>query len=533
VSLAPGPTRHPPSDVARPDLVRPDVVRPDLVDPDLAEPTHLARIGQVGDRLRADEAPPAATAGRPVRSRISVVLVVLDTLLLGIAFVLAHVVRFPWEMATIRPAGGLLEFTVAPVVVVLWSALLGVAHSRDPRVVAFGDEEYRRVLTASLVAGAVVAVVAYAAGVDLARGYVAIAFPVGLALLVCGRKAVRTVVARRRGRGVGLVDVLVVGEAADVRYVGHRLVATPAAGYRVVGVLTDCLPHGSAVGLGGRGVPVLGGTADVLDVARSAGVGAVLLAGAVPGGHERVRRLGWQLEADGVELVVSSPLTDIAPARVHERSVDGLPLMHVGMPDYCRRRGKRTFDVVGAGVGLVLLAPVFGMVALAIRFDDGGPVLFRQTRVGRGGTPFSICKFRTMCVDAEQRLASLGSRHDGAGPLFKLHDDPRVTRVGRFLRRTSLDELPQLWNVLVGTMSLVGPRPALPSEVERYQDFDDRRLLVTPGITGLWQVSGRSDLDWSAGVRLDQYYVENWSFLHDIVILARTVPSVLRSRGAY
>jgi exopolysaccharide biosynthesis polyprenyl glycosylphosphotransferase len=231
--------------------------------------------------------------------------------------------------------------------------------------------------------------------------------------------------------------------------------------------------------------------------------------------------------------VVSSPLADIASARVHERPVDGLPLMHVEMPDYSRRVGKRAFDLVGAALGIVLLAPVLGLVALAIRLDDGGPVLFRQTRVGRGGAPFSICKFRTMCVDAEQRLADLRMGNDGAGPLFKLHDDPRVTRVGRFLRRTSLDELPQLWNVLVGTMSLVGPRPALPSEVERYRDFDDRRLLVTPGLTGLWQVSGRSDLDWAEGVRLDQYYVENWSFLHDIVILARTVPAVLRSRGAY
>lgn len=298
-------------------------------------------------------------------------------------------------------------------------------------------------------------------------------------------------------------------------------------------MLTDCLPAGRAIGLGDTTVPVIGGIDDVLDVARRRRVAAVLVAGAVPGGRERIRRLGWQLEADGIELVVSSPLADVTSARVHERPVDGLPLMHVEMPDYSRRAGKRAFDLAGAALGIVLLAPVFGLVALAIRVDDGGPVLFRQTRVGRGGAPFSICKFRTMCVDAEQRLADLRTRNDGAGPLFKLHDDPRVTRVGRFLRRTSLDELPQLWNVLVGTMSLVGPRPALPSEVERYRDFDDRRLLVTPGITGLWQVSGRSDLDWAEGVRLDQYYVENWSFLHDVVILARTLPSVLRSRGAY
>ncbi|UXZ58283.1 sugar transferase [Curtobacterium sp. Arg-1] len=218
---------------------------------------------------------------------------------------------------------------------------------------------------------------------------------------------------------------------------------------------------------------------------------------------------------------------------MHERPVDGLPLMHVETPDYRRRMGKRALDVVGAVLGLALLSPVLAAVALAVRADDGGPVFFRQVRVGRGGAEFPILKFRTMCVDAEARMAALQSENQGAGPLFKMQDDPRVTRVGAFLRRTSLDELPQLWNVLTGSMSLVGPRPALPREVALYEDFADRRLLVTPGITGLWQVSGRSDLDWAEGVRLDLHYVENWSFLHDLVILARTVPSVLRSRGAY
>jgi len=190
-------------------------------------------------------------------------------------------------------------------------------------------------------------------------------------------------------------------------------------------------------------------------------------------------------------------------------------------------------DIVGAGVGLVLLAPLIAVVALAVRLDDGGPVFFRQTRVGRGGTPFEILKFRTMCVDAEERIAELERLDEGSGPLFKIRQDPRVTRVGCFLRRTSVDELPQLWNVLTGSMSLVGPRPALPREVALYVDFADRRLLATPGITGLWQVNGRSDLDWADGLRLDLHYVENWSFLQDLVILARTIPSVLRSRGAY
>ncbi|MDM7892018.1 sugar transferase [Curtobacterium caseinilyticum] len=457
----------------------------------------------------------------------------LDLGLLVIAFGVAHSLRFPGDMSPLVASPGLTEVVTAPAIMLLWMVLLSGFRTRDPRIAGIGGEEYRRLVTASLVAGATVAVIAYAVRLDIARGYVAIAFPLGLVLLALGRKAVRTALARRRARGQQLLDVLLVGDLDDVRYVGRRIAAMPAAGYRVAGVVTDCAAPGAEVSLGGATAEVLGGIDDVLGVASGAGVAAVVVAGAVRGGHERLRRLGWQLEERGIELVVSSPLADIAAGRVHERPVDGLPLMHIETPDYRCRRGKRLLDVVGAALGLLLLAPVFAVVALAIRLDDGGPVFFRQRRVGRGRQHFSILKFRTMCVDAEARVAELAVVNEGSGPLFKLQDDPRVTRVGGFLRRTSLDELPQLWNVLTGSMSLVGPRPALPSEVAVYEDFADRRLLVTPGMTGLWQVSGRSDLDWAEGVRLDLHYVENWSFLHDLVILARTIPSVLRSRGAY
>ncbi|SOC89740.1 Undecaprenyl-phosphate galactose phosphotransferase, WbaP/exopolysaccharide biosynthesis polyprenyl glycosylphosphotransferase [Curtobacterium sp. 314Chir4.1] len=472
--------------------------------------------------------------GRVVRRRSDAVgLAGLDLGLLLVAFAVAHLVRFPGELPAGTIGAGWIEFVVAPVLIASWMALLAAFRTRDPRIVGVGGDEYRRVVTASLVAVASTAAVAYALQVDLARGYVAIAFPVGLLLLALGRKGVRGSLARRRARGERLQDVLLVGDLDDVRYVGRRIAATPSAGYRVRAVITDCAARGSVVDLGVVSAPVLDGVDAVLDRARSEGVSAVVVAGAVAGGHERLRRLGWQLEAQGVELVVSSPLADIAAGRVHERPVDGLPLMHVETPDYSRRLGKRALDVIGAGIGLLLLAPVFALLALVIRADDRGPVFFRQTRVGRGGREFSILKFRTMCVDAEARMAALAQSNEGAGPLFKMKDDPRVTRVGSFLRRTSLDELPQLWNVLTGSMSLVGPRPALPREVALYEDFADRRLLVTPGITGLWQVSGRSDLDWADGVRLDLHYVENWSFVHDVVILARTIPSVLRSRGAY
>ncbi|MFJ4221456.1 sugar transferase [Curtobacterium luteum] len=475
--------------------------------------------------------PVVAPAG--ARPGFALVVAALDLAVLLLAFVTAHQVRFPGEMPAGSAGAGWAEFAVAPAIVVVWMTLLSSFGTRNARIAGVGNEEYRRLVTASLVAGAVVAIVAYAVQLDIARGYVAIAFPLGLVLLAGERNTVRTVLARRRGRGERLQDVLLVGDAEDVRYVGRRIAATPVAGYRVTGVVTDCLAAGETIELGSARVAVLGGIDEVLDRASDTGVSAVVVAGAVRGGHERLRRLGWQLEERGVELVVSSPLADIASGRVHERPVDGLPLMHVEIPDYRRRTGKRLLDIVGAGLGLLLLAPVFGVIALVIRLDDRGPVFFRQTRVGRGGTDFSILKFRTMCVDAEARVASLEAANEGAGPLFKMKHDPRVTRVGAFLRRTSLDELPQLWNVLTGSMSLVGPRPALPKEVAVYDEFADRRLLVTPGITGLWQVSGRSDLDWAEGVRLDLHYVENWSFLHDLVILARTVPSVLRSRGAY
>jgi len=485
--------------------------------------------------LRTPAVPAADTPVVPPRRRRTDAtgLVVLDLGLLCAAFAVAHVARFPGELPVGSIGAGWIEFVVAPALIAAWMLLLSAFRTRDPRIVGVGGDEYRRLVTASLVAVASVAAIAYACRIDIARGYVAVAFPLGLVLLAIGRKGVRTALARRRVRGERLQDVLLVGDLDDVRYVGRRIAGTPAAGYRVRAVVTDCVAPGAVVDLGVARAPVLDGIDAVLDRARSERVSAVVVAGAVAGGHERLRRLGWELEEHGVELVVSSPLADIAAGRVHERPVDGLPLMHVETPDYRRRLGKRALDVVGAGVGLVLLAPVLTVVALAIRADDRGPVFFRQTRVGRGGREFSILKFRTMCVDAEARVAALAQANEGSGPLFKMKDDPRVTRVGSFLRRTSLDELPQLWNVLTGSMSLVGPRPALPREVALYEDFADRRLLVTPGITGLWQVSGRSDLDWAEGVRLDLHYVENWSFVHDVVILARTIPSVLRSRGAY
>jgi exopolysaccharide biosynthesis polyprenyl glycosylphosphotransferase len=252
-------------------------------------------------------------------------------------------------------------------------------------------------------------------------------------------------------------------------------------------------------------------------------------------GSGGLRRLGWALEGQDVDLVVSPGLTDVAGPRVLTRPVAGLSLLHVEAPVFAgpQLAVKTAIDRIAAAVLLTLLSPLFALVAVLIRRDHGGPVFFRQERVGKGGTTFPMLKFRTMKVGAEAMLPSLLDRSEGQGPLFKLRDDPRITHIGATLRRYSLDELPQLVNVLRGQMSLVGPRPPLASEVETYGSDVRRRLLVKPGMTGLWQINGRSDLSWDESVRFDLYYVENWSVMSDLIILWRTGRAVRHSSGAY
>jgi exopolysaccharide biosynthesis polyprenyl glycosylphosphotransferase len=283
-------------------------------------------------------------------------------------------------------------------------------------------------------------------------------------------------------------------------------------------------------------VPVLAGYESVAQAAAAAEVDAVIVASQFHDDGEFVRKLGWSLEGSGADLVLASRLVDVAGPRVRFTPVQGLPLIHVDIPRFEGGKHvlKRLVDVVGAASALLLLLPVFAIVALLVKHDDGGPVFFRQTRVGRDGSLFQMVKFRSMVTDAEARLAELrAAADDGSGLLFKLKDDPRITRVGRVLRKYSIDEFPQFWNVLVGDMSLVGPRPPLPREVAEYEGAVGRRLYIKPGLTGLWQISGRSDLSWDESVRLDLFYVENWSLTGDLMILWRTVRVVLHPVGAY
>ncbi|OJF15756.1 sugar transferase [Couchioplanes caeruleus] len=410
-------------------------------------------------------------------------------------------------------------------------AVLVVSRAYERRFLFVGTDEYQRVFRGGVGLIAGVAVVSYALELELARSYVLAALPTAIVSAVVLRFALRKRLHLERSRGASLRRVLVVGHELSVIGITRQLRRERYHGLEVVGA---CLPPGHD-GASDVDLPVYGTFDDVANAVDAADADTVVVLSCPELDGAALRRLAWRLERDEVDLVVASALIDVAGARTTIRPFDGLPMLHVEHP---RLHGgarivKDLFDRLGALFLLVLFGPLLLTVALCVRLTSRGPVLFRQVRVGRDGSRFRIFKFRSMYVDAEARLAELRHLNEHDGVLFKIRDDPRVTPVGRWLRRFSLDELPQLLNVLSGQMSLVGPRPPLPSEVAAYADDVRRRLAVKPGMTGLWQVSGRSDLPWEEAVRLDLRYVENWSLSLDLVILLRTMTAVVRSSGAY
>jgi exopolysaccharide biosynthesis polyprenyl glycosylphosphotransferase len=420
---------------------------------------------------------------------------------------------------------------LGPLLALAWVGMLAATRTYDGRALGVGGDEYRRVARASVYFWGLVAIASYMVQFELSRFVLATAFLSGTALLLLGRWSARKVLHRARRRSSEWSHrVLVVGGREEVDTLVGELEREPYAGLKVVGA---CMPAGDNTT--GSSVPVVGSLTSVPDAVARLGVDTVAVTASRGLTSGVLKRLGWDLEGAGVDLVVAPALTDIAGPRVHVRPVSGLQLLYVEQPEFTGPTWamKEAFDRTVAALALAILSPVLALIAVAVRFSSPGPVVFRQVRVGRDGKTFTVYKFRTMVVDAEKHLEALWELSEGNGVLFKLKDDPRVTGVGRLLRRLSLDELPQLWNVLVGNMSLVGPRPALPTEAERYGRSTARRLLVKPGITGLWQVSGRSDLSWEDSVRLDLYYVENWSFAGDIQILWKTVSAVVRAHGAY
>jgi exopolysaccharide biosynthesis polyprenyl glycosylphosphotransferase len=406
---------------------------------------------------------------------------------------------------------------------------LWLSRAYERRFLFVGTDEYQRVLRAGVFMTALTATLSYAFAANLARGYVVLALPVATMLCLGARFVLRQWLHRRRAQGECLSRVIVVGHELAVVAIARQLGRELYHGLEVVGC---CLPpeHDDDVGM-----PVYGTFDDVAAAVRAAGADTVLVLSCPELDGHMLRRLAWRLERDDIDLIVASSLVDVAGSRATVRPVDGLPMLHVEHPRLsgAGRVVKSVFDRVSATVGLMLLAPLFAAAAIAIRATSPGPVLFRQVRIGKAGRRFVMYKFRTMVVDAESRKHELVDLNHGDGVLFKMRSDPRVTTVGRWMRRLSIDELPQLINVVRGEMSLVGPRPPLPEEVAAYPSDMRRRLAVSPGLTGLWQVSGRSDLSWEETVRLDLRYVENWSFSLDLVILLRTLSAVCRSSGAY
>jgi exopolysaccharide biosynthesis polyprenyl glycosylphosphotransferase len=491
----------------------------------------VPRIQLTGVAVPHAARPDLPTASLPLAPLLSMrcyirCLVVLDAAVAA----LATLVGMRLRLQTLD--GDLTYLLLAVLFPCAWVFFLMSCGCYQHRSLVVGSEEYRRVTTAGTWLLAGVAITSYLTHADLSRAVIAITTPLVILLTLGARLGARKAVHRRLLRGRTLYRVVVAGSRQEVRDLVRHIRRARHAGYDVVGA---CAPGKRPIPLAEGGLPVLGPVGDVAEAARRVGADTIAVAGTSMLPNGALRRLSWQLEGTGTHLVVAPTITDLAGPRILNRPVDGLPLLHVQEPEFSggRRVVKEVADRVAAVLLLLLLMPVLLGTAVAVLVTDPGPVFFRQERVGQHGRRFVLWKFRTMREGAEREHAELVHLNEHDGPLFKIRKDPRITPIGRWLRRYSLDELPQLWNVATGSMSLVGPRPPLPAEAATFPDDVRRRMLVKPGITGLWQVSGRSDLSWEEAVRLDLHYVENWSVAMDLVLLCRTLRIVLKGRGAY
>jgi exopolysaccharide biosynthesis polyprenyl glycosylphosphotransferase len=422
-------------------------------------------------------------------------------------------------------------FWIAVGLPVLWRIALELAGAYDVRFIGVGSDEFRRVINAGISLTAVVAVLSYATKTDVARGFVVVALPSMTIFDLIGRFRLRKRLHHLRTLGKCMRKVVVVGHSDVITQLATALRRHTYHGLSVVAACLVGPDNQSSI----DGIPMVAGIGSIVDIVVRCQADTVAVLACPEMIGARLRDLAWTLEKTGTDLCVAPALLDVAGPRTTIRPIAGLPLLHMDHPEFTGLRWlvKSAFDRLAAAIALLLLMPLLASLALAVRLYDGGPALFRQTRVGKNGRPFTLLKFRTMVVDAEKRKSELLARNDGDGVLFKMRKDPRITKIGGLLRRYSLDELPQLLNVLIGDMSLVGPRPALPEEATVYADHVRRRLAVKPGITGLWQVNGRSNLPWDEAVRLDVSYVENSSFVLDLQILWKTWAAVTRGDGAY
>jgi len=469
-------------------------------------------------------APPsvARASGTPWERRYARILAVVDTIVVLVSVFGAQVLWLGPHPVEVSSAP--VSYTTVSVLLSgAWLLALSLSGSRHPRVLGQGIAEHRLILGASLQLFGLVAIGAYLGGIDLSRGYFLLSLPAGTAVLLGARMACRSwLVAQRRKGSLATRVVLLGGDQENAR-VATELARHPGVGFTVVGVHT-LTEEATAGGWTDRHSRRLRERLDDLQA------DSVLVTGGSHLQPQDIRRIGWILEPGRQHLIVAVNLADVAGPRIHTRPVAGLPLVHIETPQYSTTQKvlKRAFDIIGSATLILLLSPILLALAALVRMSSPGRVLYRQQRVGQGGAHFGMLKFRSMIDGADARLHELLAEQGREGtPLFKIENDPRITGVGRWLRKYSLDELPQLFNVLRGDMSLVGPRPQRDAEVAFYDDDARRRLIVRPGMSGLWQVSGRSALAWDDAIRLDLFYVENWSLVGDIVILARTFKAVI------
>jgi exopolysaccharide biosynthesis polyprenyl glycosylphosphotransferase len=475
----------------------------------------------------------------PWRATYARILLIGDLALLLSTTAVAHTLRFGLEVEA--PGASVWEIphlALGILIASLWCLSMAIFGTRSKRVLGHGIEEYRRVLRASFAAFGAVAMVSLLFNLDASRGYLAFAFPIGSLTLLIWRKALRSVLHRRREQGHAIANVVVVGGVESALEIATFLNENPACGYRVTGVRTPRIEHPDSLRLdeGSLPIPVWGAVAPLSRVLDEAAAEAVIVSDTEHLGPNGLRELTWELDQRNTALLVAPSVLNVASSRLLMHDVSGMALLHVDKPQYAgaNRFLKSAFDRAGALLMLLALSPLLITLAIAVKLSSDGPVFYRQQRVGRNGKRFRMIKFRSMRVGADAQLAALlAAEGKSIAELPKLTHDPRVTSVGAFIRRFSLDELPQLFNVLTGDMSLVGPRPQRDFEVARYDHVATRRLNVRPGMTGLWQGSGRSNLDVAEAIRLDIHYVENWSMTSDLAILWRTMRAVVGSEGAY
>jgi exopolysaccharide biosynthesis polyprenyl glycosylphosphotransferase len=491
--------------------------------------------------LHVVEAPversPMALTRRRWERKFSRRVLISDTLVIAFAVAVAHVVRYavlPAPPTALTLPG---PVQVSTTVFLGWMIALTVFRTRDPKVLDAGTTQYQSLARATFTIFAWLAIVALLFKWNPSRGFIALAFTLGLTLLFVERRAWRSWLLHQRAKGRFLSKVLVIGGVRSAKTMTLRFASDPSSGFRVVGVWVPdrVAAPDERFHVDDAAVPVMGTESDLGQALTVDAVDTVVVTDTEHLGHDGMRELAWALEDRDVNLLVAPNVVDVAGPRVHLEAHGNMPLMYLSGPSYSRGRTIRraVFDRTFAALVLLFSAPVLLVAMLAIRLSGRGPVFYRSERIGTHGVPFQMLKLRTMVHGADQMREELEHHNEAAGPLFKVRDDPRVTRVGRLLRRFSIDELPQFLNVLRGDMSVVGPRPPLRAEVDAYSDHMRRRLLVKQGVTGLWQVSGRSDLSWEDSIRLDLDYVENWTMLRDVQIIVRTARAVLASHGAY